>query len=148
MIHLMEHRSSHAARHAFGHPAGSARSVERGCEAETIVSVVGAGAEHVVSMLLGRIDARLMLHPDWSRVSLVVVCDSDEAAINRARRSSPDAAVLAVTPTDPDGPESAQLYAAGAAVVCGPEHPELILAHVRAILRRARWASADDRHSR
>ena len=139
----MEHRRSHATKRAFGHPAGSARSDERGCDAETIVSVVGAGAERIVSMLLGRIDARLMLHPDGSRVSLVVVCDSEEGAIIRARRSCPDAAVLALTPTDPDLPGSAQLYAAGAAVVCGSEHPDLIVAHVRAILRRARWASAN-----
>jgi DNA-binding response OmpR family regulator len=108
-----------------------------------IVSVVGADAERIVSVLLGRIDARLTLHPDASRVSLVVVCDSDEVAIIRARRSSPDAAVIALTPTDPDGPGSAHLYAAGAAVVCGPEHPDLIVAHVRAILRRARWTSAN-----
>lgn len=144
----MEHRSSHATQRAFGHPAGSARLAERGCGAEPIVSVVGTSAARIVSMLLGRIDARLMLHPDGSRTSLVVVCDSDEAAVLRARRSSPDAAVLALTPTDPDEPESTQLYAAGAAVVCGPEHPDLIVAHVRAILRRARWANADDEQSR
>ena len=139
----MEDRSSHAVWRALGHPAGSARSVVRRRDDEAIVSVVGSGAERIISMLLGRIDARLMLHPDGSRLSLVVVCNSDQAGIIRARRSCPDAPVLAVTSAGLDGTDSALLYAAGAAVVCSPEHPGLVVARVPALLGRARWASAD-----
>ena len=139
----MEPRGEPVSRSPFGHPAGSARRLEAGARESAVVRVVGAGSERVISALLGRIDARLTARPGGRQITLVVVADADEGSVADARQHSGDAPVLALIPACSDGLDPLSLYAAGAAVVCGPEAPDLLAARVRALLRRTGWKRLD-----
>jgi DNA-binding NarL/FixJ family response regulator len=111
-----------------------------GCRVPLVV-IVGDGTDRLLAALAASTDARVA---DWLGSALPSVIVAYEASIEMLsgfRTDYPTADVVAVV--DPSATEEVALamFDAGAAVVCPRWQPDLLVAHVNALLRRRDWTA-------
>lgn len=103
--------------------------------------VVVSGGVRLVEHLRSALDADVFTDEGPTDAALILLEKATPTALDGIRQAYPTAAVMAVLPVDAGEADMLALYRACADLVTEPESAELLVAHVRALLRRRAWSA-------
>ena len=125
------------------------RTGRSGQEAERhLTLVVVSGSVRLVECLRSTLDAEVFIDEGPSDAALVLLGQATPVCLEDIRQAYPAAAVMAILPVDAGEADMLALYGARADLVTEPESAELLVAHVRALLRRRAWSAGQDEVAR
>lgn len=110
--------------------------------------VVVSGPGRLVERLRASVDAEIFIGEGPRDVALVIIGGATISELEQARLTYPAAAVMAILRVEAGEAEMLSLYRAGADLVTGSETAELLVAHVRAVLRRRAWVARPEQRDR